>query len=613
MTPGLHEEEALGKVYDAVLIRRLWPYLAPQGRLIAFSLLLIPLRTALEALPGPLLGAGLNHLLGRESGSEAMSRLAFLAEPPGALPLIPWLGAVLFVTLICSGGVEILRMLAMNVMGQRALRQLRGDLFSHVQRLPLRFFDRYPVGRLVTRLGNDIESLGEMFSSGLVELVADLFLMIVFAGLLFWADWRLGLVAMAVVPVLLVAAIFFRWKVREAYREVRVKIARINAQLQETLSGMHIVQLFVRERRNLLDFGRVNAEHRDAWFKSIRYDSLLSSSIELAVNLTIALLLWRFAALLRIGAVDPGLLVVFVVYMRRFFQPLQDLSARYSVMQSSMASLERVFQLLDEPTEAEEPVATPRLGDRALRGEVVFENVEFAYGQEPVLRGLSFRVEPGEHVALVGPTGAGKTTVLKLLARLHEPSSGVIRIDGIDIREIPRPELRRHLAFVLQDVFLFSGDVASNIRVGRPQLSDEELEAAARATHVDAFVRRLPLGYRQPVGERGVNLSAGERQLLSFARALARAPQLLLLDEATSSVDTETEALIQDALRRLMAGKTSIVVAHRLSTIQGADRIHVLHHGEIRETGRHAELLRRRGLYWRLYQLQYAQQGRPAA
>lgn len=607
MDPGFHEEEALGKVYDSVLVRRLWPYLAPHAGLITLSLLLIPLRILFEIIPAPLIGAGLNHLMGSETQSESMQRLAFLADPPAGFSLIPWLALVLFVVMVLGAVIEVVRTLTMTIMGLRALRHLRRDLFDHVQRLPLGFFDRYPVGRLVTRLGNDIEAVGEMFSAGLIAMVADLFLMATFAGLLLWLNWRLGLVAMAVVPVLAVAAVIFRWKVREAYRVVRVKIARINAHLQETISGMKIVQLFARERRNLDDFSRVNKEHRTAWFTSIRYDSLLSASIELAVTLTIGLILWSGARWMQTGIVDWAVFFVFIDYMRRFFRPLQDLSAKYSVMQSSMASLERIFQLVDVKSEPPEPATGTPL---ELRGEVVFDDVTFAYGDEPVLRNVSFRLAPGERVAFVGHTGAGKTTLLKLLERLYEPDSGSIRIDGIDIREIPRSELRTHLAFVPQDVFLFTGDVAYNIGLGRLGLSDERIREAARSAHVDSIVRRLPDGYGQWVHERGVNFSLGERQLLAFARALAQKAQILLLDEATSSVDTETEALIQDALHHLLEGKTSIVVAHRLSTIQDVDRIYVLHHGRIRESGTHEELIAARGLYWRLYQLQYASQER---
>ncbi len=603
MTPGFDEEEAVGKVYDAQLIARMWPLMRPHWRFLLAGSLLIPIRPLLMLIPASLFGVALNHLSG-QGGFPGLKILSFVAEPPGGIPLIPWLGFVF----LCVTGllvlVEFARQISMAVLGGRTMRALRERLFDHVQRLPLKFFDTYPVGRLVTRLGNDVESLGEMFSGGLIMMIADLFLMTVFASVLFYLNWELALVAMAVVPVLVVASIIFRWKVREAYRLVRVRIARINAHLQETITGMKVVQLFAREKRNFGDFSAINREHRNAWFRSINFDALLSASIELSGNLTIALILWYGAQMLEMGVVDLGLIFVFYDYMRKFIQPLQELSARYSVMQSSMASLERIFQLLDVEPEPEEAIER-----REVVGAVEFENVTFAYNpDDPVLKGLSFRVEPGERIALVGHTGAGKTTILKLLARMYEPQRGRILVDGVDIREFSRAELRRHIAFVLQDVFLFTGDIAYNIGLGRDDISQEEIESAARTVHVDEFVRRLPDGYAHEVRERGLNFSVGERQLLSFARALAQRPQILLLDEATSSVDTETEVLIQDALHRLMEGKTSMVVAHRLSTIQDVDRIYVLHHGEIREVGNHEALLAERGLYWRLYQLQYAAQ-----
>ncbi len=610
MTPSLHEEELLGKVVDTQLMRRLWPYLRPHWKLVAIAVALIPLRVLLEMIPASLFGSAINHLAGIDE-FPGLQWLAFLAVPPSGFPEIAWLSLVFLLVAAIGTLVDFARSMAMAVMGQRAMLSLRNGLFDHVQRLPLRFFDRYPVGRLVTRLGNDVENLSEMFSAGLIALVADLVMMAAFAGVLLWLNWRLALIAMVVVPAMAGAAIVFRWKVRDAFRVVRVKIARINAHLQETITGMRVVQLFAREQRNLDEFMATNREHRDAWFYSIQYESLLSATIALAGNLTTAFILWYGARLLDIGSVAPGDLLLFVDWMRRFYRPLQDLSAKYSVMQSSMASLERVFQLLDNPAERPEPVSAS--GPRAIRGEIVFENVSFSYEAQPVLKNLSFRVAPGERVALVGHTGAGKTTVLKLLARMYEPQSGRILIDGTDIREIPRAELRRHLAFVLQDVFLFTGDLAYNVGLGRADVSQAEIESAARTVHLEEFVARLPLGYAQPVHERGQNFSVGERQLLSFARALAQKPEILLLDEATSSVDTETEALIQDALHQLMSGKTSIVVAHRLSTIQDVDRIYVLHHGELRESGRHEELLAQRGLYWRLYQLQYAVQERTAA
>lgn len=612
MTPSLHEEELLGKVYDAQLMTRLWPYLRPHWPLVVAAVALIPVRVVLEMVPASLFGSALNHLAGVES-FPGLQSFRFLAQPLAGVPEIPWLASVFCGVALLGAGAELARSVAMAVMGQRAMLALRSTLFGHVQRLPLRFFDRYPVGRLVTRLGNDVENLSEMFSAGLVALVSDLVMMAAFAVVLFWLNWKLALVAMAVVPAMAGAAIVFRWKVRDAFRVVRVKIARINAHLQETITGMKVVQLFARESRNHAEFMRTNAEHRDAWFYSIQYESLLSATIALAGNLTTAFILWYGARLIGVKSVGPGELLLFVDWMRRFYRPLQDLSAKYSVMQSSMASLERVFQLLDVPAETLEPARPRSLAPRRMRGEIVFENVSFAYEAQPILKNLSFRVAAGERVALVGHTGAGKTTVLKLLARLYEPQSGRVLIDGEDIRSIPRVELRRSIAFVLQDVFLFTGDLAYNVGLGKPDVTQADMEAAVRTAHLEAFVARLPLGYRQPVHERGANFSVGERQLLSFARALAQKPDILLLDEATSSVDTQTEALIQDALHALMAGKTSMVVAHRLSTIQDVDRIHVLHHGELRESGTHEELLAHRGLYWRLYQLQYAVQERSAA
>jgi ATP-binding cassette subfamily B protein len=599
--PDFHEEAAIGKVYDHQLIARLWPFLRPHaGFMVLFFALLLP-RLLLEMVPAMLVGTALNRM----SGSDAVPGvdfLAFLVEPPPGVPLLPWLALLFLAVAAASGALQFARSMALTTMGERSLLSLRRALFEHVQRVRLRFFDSYPVGRLVTRLGHDTDSLGEMFAAGIVPLIGDVFVMLGLAAALVYIDWRLAAVAMAVVPVLLFAGVFFRWKVREAYRAVRVRIARINANLQESISGMRVVQLFAREPRNLQDFQRLNAEHRDAWFASIHYEALLSSSLEMAGLFTAALILWYGAGLVEQGAMSLGTLLLFFDYMRRFLNPLQDLAGKYSVMQSSMASLERIFELLDVPVEEETGDPTPR----AVRGEVVFENVTFAYGDEPVLRGVSLRVGAGERVALVGHTGAGKTTLLKLLARFYEPQAGRILIDGVDIRSIARSELRRHMAFVLQDVFLFSGDLAYNIGLGRPGLGAEQIRAAAGSVHLGDLIARLPQGYAQPVRERGLNFSLGERQLLSFARALASEPQILLLDEATASVDTETEARVQDALDVLLAGKTSIAVAHRLSTIRHADRIYVLHHGEVREVGTHDELLGQRGLYWRLYQLQYA-------
>ncbi len=574
---------------------------------------MIPLKAALEAAPGLLIAVGLNHLSGVAGAAEleglgGLARAGWverLLTPPLGMGTLGWLAALLLAVTLLHGLVELGRSLATSYAGQRAMRDLRAFLFGHLQRLPMRFFDRTPVGRLVTRLTNDVESVSEMFSGGIVALVGDLLLMAFFGAALLAIHAWLALVALGIVPIVAGAAILFRWKMREAFREVRVKIARINGQLQETISGIKVVQLFSRERRNLRDFARINAGHRDAWYRSIRYDALLFSTLDVCQNLTMALVLWYGALLIGAGEIEVGLLFIFIDWSRRFFRPLLDLSARYSVMQGSLASCERIFQLADAEEEPPDRASagTPR---RALRGEVVFDRVSFGYGANPVLRDVSLRVAPGERVALVGHTGAGKTTLLKLLARLYEPERGSVRIDGTDIRELPRKELRRHLSYVLQDTFLFDGDLRSNLTLDDSRVSEADLQEAARTTYVDQLVERLPSGWGQGVRERGVNFSTGERQLLSFARALARRPEILLLDEATANVDSATEALIQDALHRMMQGKTSIVVAHRLSTIQDVDRIYVLHHGELREQGTHEELLARRGFYWRLYQLQYA-------
>jgi ABC-type multidrug transport system fused ATPase/permease subunit len=605
----MHEERELGKVADLTLLRRIWPYTRRYWGylLLVFGVALV--RPALELVPDLLVGAGLNFLVHGEATTRFTPIEPWL-EPPDGMATIAWLSVLFLLIAVSNLGVELVRMLSAARLGQLCVRDIRRDQFDHVQRLPMRFFDNYPVGRLVTRLTNDLENLAEMFSGGAILLFADVVLMAAFAAALFYMDWRLASVAMTIVPVLAIAAIIFRWKVREAFRETRVKIARINAHLNETISGMKVVQLFARELRNERDFDAMNASHRDSWIRSIRYDALLFSSIDLATNLSTALIFWFGARLIGVGGFQLGDFFVFTAVMRRFLRPMMDLSARYSVMQSSMASAERIFELLDTPGETsggERPAPAPASG-----GTVEFKHVSFSYGGEPVLRDISFRVEPGERVALVGHTGAGKTTVLRLLARLYELEQGSIEVDGVDVREWPRHELRRVMSYVLQDVFLFNGDLRYNIGLGDPRLGDAELNAACRTTHADHLIAQLPSGLDHEVHERGVNFSTGERQLLSFARALARKPEILLLDEATANVDTETEALIQDALHRLMEGKTSIVVAHRLSTIQDVDRIYVLHHGELREQGSHEQLLAKRGLYWRLYQLQYAAQERAA-
>ena len=605
----VHEEEALGKAYDARLMRRLWPYVRPYlGQVVATVGLVVPL-TALELMPAWVIGAGLDRVFQGESAAGGGWLGALLAGPGWASPLL-WLAFLYLLSVVALAGLQFANLYVMAWTGEHAMRDLRRDVFAHIQGLHLGFFDTYPVGRLVTRATNDVENLSEMFASGIVTLFTDLIKMAIIAAVLFSLHPKLALYTFVVIPFLMACAVVFRLKVRDAFRDTRVLIARINTLIQETITGMKVVQLFTREDRNFRDFDAMNARHRDAWQLSIRWDAGLFAVVEVAQNLAFAIILGAGA-----GLASVGIMYRFMDYLRRFFMPLRDLSAKYSVMQSSMASAERIFQLLDARPAVVDRTSEAPAGDPARKGEVEFEGVWFAYrNQDWVLEDVSFRVAPGEKVALVGATGAGKTSVIKLLARLYEPQRGSIRIDGIDLRDLPQAELRRRVAMVLQDVFLFSGSVAENVGLGRDDLSEADLELAARSVEAHRFIERLPQGYRTEIRERGSNLSAGQRQLLSFARAVAHGAHVLVLDEATSSIDTETEAAIQRGIHALMQGKTAIAVAHRLSTIQDVDRIHVLHRGRVVEQGSHAELLERRGVYHRLYQLQYrAQEGAPEA
>jgi ABC-type multidrug transport system fused ATPase/permease subunit len=612
----MHEEEALGRAYDARQLARLWPYIRPYWRFVALTLLVVVPMFAVEAAPAWIIKAGLDRVFTPEAAAPHTGPLAgilgalerMLQAPDGVPPFL-WLAAIYFAVMVAQTGLYFVYSLLSAYTGQHAMRDLRRQVFDHIQKLHLGFFDRYPVGRLVTRATNDVENVAEMFTAGMVAAVTDVLKMLGFAAVLFLYDAKLALYAFLAVPVLAVAAVIFRFKARAAYRLVRVRIARINTYVQENVTGMKVVQLFTRERRNFREFDHLNAEHRNAWIQSIRYESALFSAIELAQGLTVALIIWQAT-----GLAEPGVLYVFIDYMRRFFMPLRDLSAKYSVMQSSMASSERIFQLLDTEPAIVDPVAPARGangGER--RGTVEFENVWFAYqGEDWVLRDLSFRIEPGEKVAMVGATGAGKTTIISLLTRFYDVTRGCIRVDGIDIRQLSQEDLRRSMAVVLQDVFLFSGSVAENIALDRETVDAEAVRAAARAVQADRFIERLPQAYDTVIHERGVNFSGGQRQLLSFARALAHGADLLVLDEATSSIDTETEALVQQGTHVLMEGRTALVIAHRLSTIQDVDRIYVLNKGRIVEAGSHDELLAHGGAYHRLYRLQYQTQERPS-
>ena len=636
---ALHEEEALGRVYDGRLMARLWRYVAPYRWQVALTVVLVAPMFLLELAPAWIIKTGLDHVFVDGSAQPITGPASRLLEPHLGLSPRGWLAALYLASMLIGAALQFLDTVLLSITGQSAMRDLRRDVFDHIQQLHLGFFDRYPVGRLVTRATNDVENVAEMFSSGIVLLVTDLLKMVGFIAVLFAVSARLAAVTFLVVPVLAACAVVFRWRIREAFRLVRVRIARINATLQETVTGMKVVQLFTREQRNLRDFDALNAAHRDAWLDSIRYDAALFAVVEIANGLSIAVIIACGASL-----VTAGTLFVFMDWMRRFFMPLRDLSAKYSVMQSAMASTERIFQLLDTEPAVRDAIAPlpPEQSDRldhpasareagarsepqasevnrraaaqqAPRGSVEFQNVWFAYqGEDWVLRDVSFRVAPGERVALVGATGAGKTSVIKLLTRLYEVTRGRVLLDGVDLREIPQRELRRRIATVLQDVFLFSGSVASNIALGREDLEPGAIERAARAVEANRFIERLPRGYDTELRERGSDLSAGQRQLLSFARALAHGGDVLVLDEATSSVDPETELLVQRGIRALLDRRTALVIAHRLSTIQDVDRIHVLHRGRLVESGGHTELLARRGAYWRLYRLQFEAAAGPA-
>lgn len=630
MSEAFHDEEALGKVYDSRLIRLLWRYVSPYRWQVALTLSMVVPILLVELAPAFIIKTGLDYVLapggdpvapGRAlvadpaAGAVAQAVAAttawlaaavdvvrhVLVSPPGGLPAIMWLALVYLLVAATGAGLQFTHMLLMAATGQSAMRDLRRVVFDRIQALHMGFFDHYPVGRLVTRATNDVENVAEMFAAGVVALVTDILKMIVLAVVLFAVNPKLAGVTFLVIPFLAVATIVFRWKVREAFRDVRVRIARINAHIQENITGMKVVQLFTREARNLREFDEMNAGHRDAWRRSIRYDALLFSVVEMASGVSVAVIIAYGT-----GLVEAGTLYLFMDYMRRFFMPLRDLSAKYSVMQSSMASSERIFQLLETDVGVRDPVVQKQLPAPGIgRGEVEFENVWFRYGEgDWVIQDLSFRVAPGERVAFVGATGAGKTTVIKLLSRFYDVTRGRILVDGVDIREVPQTELRQRVATVLQDVFLFSGSVADNIALGRDDVTRTDIERAARAVEAHDFITRLPQGYDTEVRERGTNFSAGQRQLLSFARALAHRADVLVLDEATSSIDTETEALVQRGIHVLMEGKTAIAIAHRLSTIRDVDRIYVMHRGKLVESGTHDDLIAQGGAYHRLYHLQ---------
>jgi len=527
---------------------------------------------------------------------------------PGNLEGLDRIAFAFLVVLVGSFILEYLQTFTMQMMGQRIMYDLRMQIYRHLQRLDVRFYDRNPVGRLMTRVTTDVDTLNDLFASGVISVFRDVFTLFGIMVVLVVMDWRLALLAFSVLPFIAWVTHWFRRNARDSYRQVRGWIAKINAFLQENITGMATVQVFGRERRNYEQFDHINSGHRDAHVASIVYYATFYPAIELLGSVATALLIWYGGGRVVQGTVELGALVAFLQYSQRFFKPISDLSEKFNVMQSAMASSERIFDLLDTPplvTSPPDPKSRPMRGG----GHIRFEHVWFAYrDDEFVLRDVSFEVSPGERVGVVGATGAGKTTLINLLMRFYDVNQGRITIDGIDIREMKLDALRKQFGLVLQDGYLFSGTIRENIRLGHKEIGDEEVRAAAASVRADRFIERVADGFDGKVAERGTTLSTGQRQLLSFARALAFAPDVLLLDEATSSVDTDTEHLIQNALRTLMRGRTTIAIAHRLSTVQDMDKILVFHKGELREIGNHQELLSQRGLYHTLYQLQYRDQ-----
>jgi ABC-type multidrug transport system fused ATPase/permease subunit len=488
--------------------------------------------------------------------------------------------------------------------GQRAMHDLRVEVFSHLQNQDLSYFDRNAVGRLMTRTINDVETLNELFSTGVVGLLGDLAIVFGIAATMLWLDWRLALVCLVAFPMIVYLSRFYRRRAREVYRESRLILGRLNAGLQENIAGVATIQAFAQEAKMYRRFQEVNLSYRDVLLRSIRYNAVFFPIIEIFSALSIGLLLWYGGQRMLTSTVEAGVIVAFIQYIQRMYQPIRDLAEKYNIMQAAMASSERIFALLDHPETVKNP-ARPIRPER-FSGAVEFRDVWFSYRPgEPVLKNISFRVRPGEKVALVGATGAGKTSIISLLGRFYDVERGAILVDGIDVRDWNKQELRSHLGLVLQDVFLFAGDFATNITLGDPRVGEDRILEAAERAQIAPIIERLPAGYNQEVQERGSTLSQGQRQLLSFARALAFDPKILILDEATSSVDTRTEALIQKALDELLKNRTALIIAHRLSTVKNADRILVVHKGEIWEEGPHTELLARGGLYARLYELQY--------
>ena len=599
------EEEVLGKAYDGRLMRRLLTYLRPYKWHVVVALAAIILKSGLDVLGPFLTKIAIDKYLAKSPNSHS-----WIGDRLSAAPLtgIAQIGGLYVGILIFTFALEFVQTYLMQWTGQKVMFDLRRQIFRHLQHIHVGFFDKNPVGRLVTRVTTDVDALNEMFTAGVVSIFEDVFVLAGIIAIMMTMNWKLALITFAVLPLIGYATKIFRDKVRYSYRRIRTAIARINAYLQEAVSGMLVLQLFNREKRAFNKFSDINASHMEAFKDAIMAYAVYYPVVEILSAIAIASIIWFGGNDVIRGIASIGVLVAFMQYAQRFFRPILDLSEKYNILQSAMAAGERVFKLLDTKIEVTSPaIAKEPRGP----GRIEFDHVWFAYNAgEPdwVLRDVSFVLEPGETIAVVGHTGAGKTTLISLLMRFYDVQRGAVRIDGVDIKEMNLDDLRGRFGVVLQDPFLFSGTVEGNIRLGTARIQDQDVEQAAEDVNLADFIRTLPGGFKEEVRERGSTLSTGQKQLISFARALAHSPKILILDEATSSVDTETEFRVRDALNRMVEGRTALIIAHRLSTIQRADKIIVMHKGQVREMGSHQQLLARRGIYYKLYQLQYKDQ-----